>query len=417
MTLTVTIDSLTYGGSCIGRVTDTSSPHSGKKIFIPATAPGEVVQAEIAADKKNFLEGTLLKILTPSPERRVPPCRYYSVCGGCDLQHLSIKGQREAKRKMVEDTLHFQGKIASKSGVTLLGSSLPEFYYRRRIGLHINPKGEIGFFKPKTGVVVPIQECLLATAALNAALQKLIPLGHELGALIGGAEIEEHDGKTYLLLKYREESTIELSVALLRRARDIFPYLEIERKNKRFLVDFDRKPGEIAYVTPPIGHFSQVNEAGNDVLIASVLDELKGCGSLTELYAGSGNFSFPLAYAGIVVTAVEVDSMLVKYGIEQAKLKNLSHSLKFISLSCERYVQGNKLGATVLLDPPRAGAKEIVKHLSPKNTKKVVYISCNLPSLTRDARTLIERGYSLSKLMVLDMFSQTHHVESIAVFE
>ena len=164
-----------------------------------------------------------------------------------------------------------------------------------------------------------------------------------------------------------------------------------------------------------VGHFSQVNEAGNAVLQTLVKSCFTSGEDILDLYAGAGNFSFPLAEMGCKVRAVEVDPVLVKNGKQIAAGLALSGSIEFFESSCERYVTREKIPPAVLLDPPRAGAKGVVVNLDPKRTRKIVYVSCNLPSLSRDLGILVEKGYVLERVSVVDMFSQTHHVETVSI--
>jgi len=162
-----------------------------------------------------------------------------------------------------------------------------------------------------------------------------------------------------------------------------------------------------------VGHFAQVNPQGNELLKQLVLDLAIGK-EICELYAGAGNLSLMLAQAGRRVEAVETDEQLVKFGEKQARALKLERHLTFFNLSAERFVKEHSLLPTVILDPPRGGAKEVVKYFRPGKVKNIVYVSCNLPTLCRDLKTLVEAGYSLERVLVLDMFPQTGHVEIIA---
>ena len=117
------------------------------------------------------------------------------------------------------------------------------------------------------------------------------------------------------------------------------------------------------------------------------------------------------------ITAVELDSKLVKRGENISKEKNLGDKILFIQSSCEKFVKKSKLGNLVLLDPPRGGAKEVVKYINPKDTSIVIYISCALPTFERDLKELLSKGYKISSFSILDMFPNTYHVETVGVLE
>ena len=137
--------------------------------------------------------------------------------------------------------------------------------------------------------------------------------------------------------------------------------------------------------------------------------------SVTDLYAGAGNISIPLALAGKRVVAVELDPHLVTFGEYRAKEAGVSDRLTFHTKSCEKWVEKNPTEPTVVLDPPRGGALEVCKRLSPESTPLLLYVSCYPPTFARDVQVLQERGYVLERVEVLDMFPQTYHSELIGI--
>ena len=141
-----------------------------------------------------------------------------------------------------------------------------------------------------------------------------------------------------------------------------------------------------------------------------------GDSGVTEFYAGAGNFTFPLTHSGFLVDAVEVDAHLTAAAEKETKALPEQVRPRYFTMSCERFLKGkHPTRSLVLLDPPRAGAKAVCESLSPGQTRGIVYVSCNPATLARDLKALNGRGFELEKIYVLDMFSQTAHVESIAV--
>jgi 23S rRNA (uracil1939-C5)-methyltransferase len=138
---------------------------------------------------------------------------------------------------------------------------------------------------------------------------------------------------------------------------------------------------------------------------------------VTDLYAGAGNISIPLAEAGHVVTAVEVDPALVAFGKVRAEQAGLSERLMFHTKSCEKWVESFTPDETVVLDPPRGGALEVCQRLSAQASPHLLYVSCYPPTFARDVQALMERGYRLLSVKVLDMFPQTYHSELVARIE
>lgn len=412
MKIKARVGALAHGGAFVADAVPQENQSLRKKVFIRGVAPGELVEAEIWREEKNLVHASLLNVLEANPERTSPPCPWFGACGGCDLQYLSISAQREAKRVMVERALEFQGKLKPRAGVELIGVDLPAYNYRRRISLHLNEQGEIGFYRSGSGDVVNIEYCLLAADVLNKALGTLRPLLPEIALNVGGVTLEESKTELFCVLKIREGSGFPF--AGLDAVRKLLPNVIVEQDSK--VIFSQRAFTEERTAHFPAGHFSQVNEAGNQILIAAVTMLLQA-DHITELYAGAGNFSIPLAQRGSTVDAVEADPMLVRRGLELAAEAGVAKKINFFEATCERYLRRNSMRATVLLDPPRSGAKGLLEYFLPAKTKQIVYVSCSLPTLTRDLKELSARGYKLEAVKVLDMFSQTHHVETVSVLK
>lgn len=419
--LEVQVENLAHGGETVGTVVG-SSASVGKKAFTRWAIPGETIEVVPTAERKSFVRAELSRVLEPSPHRITPPCPYFMRCGGCDLQHMALPAQREFKRSMVEETLKRQGGISPLHGVHLIGANLPGFGYRRRIVLHANkPKDgsarRIGFNVRKTHDLIDIDACLLAVPLLNQAIGTVRSIASELPFIIHDLVLEEKDGELYLVVKLwphvqvQEDLSSSRWVILL---GEKFPNLIVTLREKRLYAQYhgidERAPG----AQFPAGRFSQVNDLANVTLRDEVLKSVTQH-EVTELYAGAGNFSFPLAEAGHLVEAVEVDPALVAYGESLVAEKKLFGLVKFYRKSCEKFVLKYSVRKSVILDPPRSGAEEVVREFDREKTKEVVYVSCSLPTLTRDLKILVAKGYQLQKVAVLDMFAQTHHVETISV--
>lgn len=414
--IVVTVKSLAYGGEAVAVIEqDPKNPAAivGKKAFVRDAIPGEKVSVTCEKDNGSYFEASLLSVLSPSPERQLPPCRYVPYCGGCDYQHITTNAQRSFKREMVERSLAIQGKIAlPRSGVELVGETLPGFNYRRRVVLHIDEFGRIGFFARKTSTVVPIEECLLCTSSLNAAIKELLPRGEMLARYFSSVSVQEFEDDVLFGFKLSDGVLIEKV-----QTHDLLTVFKVFSILKDHEIVFHGEHGVQKKELLPTAAFSQVNEDGNALLVDEVVRAAKNCTSLTEFYAGSGNFTIPLAKSGIAITAIELDTRLTDYGSICAVKEKVLEKVTFKNFSAEKYVKSVPLSGDVLLDPPRSGAKIVCEAINPKKTKKVIYVSCNLPSLMRDLKILIGKGFELNSLKVLDMFSQTHHVEVIACLQ
>jgi len=415
--LTMRVDALAHGGEFVGQILEGSPGLRGKKVFVRGVAPGEIVEVSLLSEEKNLVRARCESVVKPSSERISPRCPKFGVCGGCDLQHLTLDAQREAKRSMVESMLEKHASLKPRRGVGLAGSGLAGFNYRRRVTLHLNLAGELGFFKHETNEVVAIDYCYLAEAVLNRAIRELKPVLAPYALYIGSVSLEEHSGRVFVGLRIREtpggESVIFPRQMLSVLAKQI-PSLTLYKRAKPILAQVDFRQNSANGANPPVGHFTQVNKEANELLRQLVLERVDSP-RVTDLYAGAGNFSLPLAAAGKQVEAVEVDPALVAYGRFLARSMGQDELLRFYQMSCRRFLKHNRPAETVILDPPRSGAREVIELLNSKDCKRIIYISCNLPSLVRELKDLAGRGFELDEVLLVDMFPQTYHVETVAV--
>lgn len=405
--LEIEIEALAYGGSGAGRVAAGSM--AGKRAFVPLTVPGERVRAVVTLDRDAFCEAEAVEWLRTSAGRVTPPCPYYPECGGCQLQHMEVGLGRRAKRDLVEATLRHHAGVLPRQPVALIGEDLPDRGYRRRAAFHVNEHGKIGFFRRKSRTVVEIAACLVAKPALNKALAALQPWLSTHPGLVGGVVIEEHDQKSFATIKLRVRPP---KTAPLNK---IFAELEPHFTALRVLWN-EREVyrSQAAGKEQPFGHFFQVNEQANERLIAAVLQQIRGA-RVTELYAGAGNFSLPLAALGKEVEAVEADRELVEYGRRRAGELGLSERVTFKRQSVEAFLREGTLRETVLLDPPRSGSRPTAESCRPEEVRRIVYVSCNVATLARDVKILADSGYELEHVSVIDMFPHTQHIETVAV--
>lgn len=410
--ITVRIDSLATGGACAGTIT---SPEAliGKKAFIRGAIPGEVVEAEVTYSKKNFVEAKTTSILHLSPERTPPPCNHFGECGGCDLQHIKLATQRSLKQSMVEDLLRIHGGIEAIKGASLLGEELPGFNYRRRMSFHINKKREFGLYRKNGRSIVELSHCPISTDTINNCLRDALHLIKACAPEIETVTIEDHEGEPFLALEVHPRNDRAMDTLGEKQAfKDLCERYPNTRVNYRHKTIFCATP--IEENSPPVGHFSQNNKLANDAMIEYLI-ECVDTDAVTDMYAGAGNISLPLARAGKIVTAVEVNPHLVKFGIARAHEAGMAENIVFHEQSCEKWIERNNAGETVVLDPPRGGALEVCKRLDSAVTSTIIYVSCYPPTFARDVQVLQERGFELQSVKVLDMFPQTYHAELIGI--
>lgn len=410
---------------------------NGKTVFIEQALPSETVRFKCTLDKKRFARGELLEILTPSPERSVPLCEFYQECGGCQLQHMPIDMQRDIKQRSVQDLLQKVAKIAPPELVTCLAGE--PWAYRRRARLSVKMTGarlELGFKQRSSHQLVSITHC----PVLEKTLSNLIaPLHQLLKRLSDAARIEAVDlimaDTGPIVLLQLQKTLSQPSRALCRDwaaqyacrfawqlAKQEPMYIDEQVASPYISVTVPTGPNASSIKMPfALGDFIQNNRQMNQMMVDKALDllEIKQDNVALDLFCGMGNFSLPMALFGAKVTAVEGNASL----IDKAK-QNLSENhcytvdFAFANLFDEVCKQAPWWHAydKVLLDPPRDGAKWLCEQMRQLNPERIVYVSCDPASLARDAAILVEQGYRLTQLVVVDMFPQTYHIESIALF-
>jgi 23S rRNA (uracil1939-C5)-methyltransferase len=353
------------------------------------------------------------------PPEIEPPCPVFGACGGCSLQHLSIETQRKLKLDSIEQAVTAAVGYTPSNGVGLLGSDLPAYGYRRKVELHLHRDAAFGFYAPATRKLLEVEKCFLATDEINHCIGVVREYRQELAATFGEIIFEEYSDQAKVIFKLRHKRT---RADILPAQLDTLQILATKLPDVWLNIHDDILPlANFVSATPlteiedtvQVGHFAQVNKFGNRVLIDE-LCRLIPTGPITEFYAGAGNFTFPLARQGVQITAVEADRRLVEVGSRLAQLQRLDSKIQFVRKSAEKYVRKYPIDEIVLIDPPRSGAEEAVKKFVEVGVKRLIYVSCSLPTLARDLKILQEGGFRLIRTDFIDMFSQTKHVETVS---
>ncbi len=434
---TLDILDLSHDGRGVARWPE-GHAQAGKAVFVAGALPGETVSVQQTARSKHFDEARTLEVLGASPDRVAPRCPHFGVCAGCVLQHLSEDRQIEAKQRVLLDNLQRIGHVAPASVLPPLRGEA--WGYRRKGRLSVRrvekkDKTLVGFRETDPRFVADLRECHTVVPQLGFKLEAL-------GALVDGMDARRD-------IPQIEFIAGDAATALV--FRHLQPLSEADRAK---LAAFGQAHGFVIFLQPggtdsvhPLGaeapqlafrlpqwdvellfrplDFIQVNAKLNEAMIAralALLDVQPG-ERVLDLFCGLGNFTLPLARAsgdGAVI-GVEGDAGLVARARLNAQHNGMGN-VQFFAADLAQDLAGQpwlKQGFDkLLLDPARAGAIEVLKQLPLKGLKKIVYVSCHPGSLARDAGWLVnEAGWTLREAGVMDMFPQTAHVESIAVFD
>jgi 23S rRNA (uracil1939-C5)-methyltransferase len=420
---------LAHDGRGVARV-------DGKAVFIEGALPAERVRFRVLKRRRHMDEAGLVDVLTASPDRVVPRCAHFGVCGGCSLQHLSAAAQLAAKERQLLENLQRIGNVQPARVLAPLRG--PEWAYRRRARLgvkYVHKKGRVlaGFREREKPYIADIKRCEILLAPLASLPAELAALTETLAIRekIPQVEVAAGDGATALVFRVLEAPGAadleKISAFGIERGLQIF--LQTGGLDTVRAVRADYAPlsyavdgGSIVIEFGAVD-FIQVNRDINASMVDAAMTLLRpeAGDAVLDLFCGLGNFTLPLARRARQVLGVEGEASLVSkaranaarngIGNAQFAVENLFEPKTFGAWANERY-------DLVLLDPPRAGAAELLIRMGQWNPRRVVYISCHPGSLARDAEILVgAQGFTLTAAGVMDMFPHTTHVESIAVFE
>lgn len=413
--------SLVHGGETLAR-------HEGRVVFLRGAAPGDWVEAELSGGAGRFERARALRVVERGGARVDPPCPIVDRCGGCPVQQITYQAQLAAKSELTADALERIGGFARGSyQLSPIVPAAKHFHYRRRARMHRAGQGRWGFAQAGESAVYPVDQCLL----FEPELQQLADAASAAGDLPGVTDLGLLSGSSG---KGAIDLRGEITPGLRKRAEKL---LSLEQVKGITLSTLSGTPwsasalgvpifellGDPVIADPPLPNgarlrarpdtFTQANRSMVPLLQAEVLRAVGDAPRVLELFCGSGTLTLPLLGGGRSVTAVESAGpalALLRRSADEAGL-----AVHLIAGDAAEIARGftGQIDA-VLLDPPRTGAAAAVKALK---APRVVYVSCDAPTLARDGKLLAQSGYKLVKAVPLDLFPQTAHFEIVATFE
>ncbi|WP_300337060.1 23S rRNA (uracil(1939)-C(5))-methyltransferase RlmD [Accumulibacter sp.] len=410
----------------------------GKTIFVDGALPGERVEYAVYRRKPSYEQARTLRVLEESSDRVSPPCPHFGVCGGCSMQHFDPVAQVAAKQRLFEDHLWHLGELRAGQLYAPIHGQAWAYRYRARLSVRFVPKKGgvlVGFHERKSSFVADMRQCEILPPHLSSLL---LPLRELIGRLsirdrLPQIEVAVGERLTALVLRVLELPEAEDEVLLRDFADRHGVVFYLQPKGPATAYRFHPLTGpRLSYLLPDFDvehffsptEFTQVNHSINRVLVrrAMSLLEPRPGERVGDMFCGLGNFSLPIARCGARVLGVEGSAELVSRAAENAAANGLGDLAEYrvanlFEATAETVSAFGKLDK-MLIDPPRDGALQLVKALAADAPRRIVYISCSPPSLARDASILVsQKGYRLAGAGVVNMFPNTSHVESIALFE
>lgn len=405
-----------------------------KTCFVNGALTGEKVTARLVHNHTRYVEARIDQLLEASAERVTPPCPYYDDCGGCQLQHTNHANQLAMKQAAVFDQIERGAGVKAKHYLPAIQS--PAFAYRRAAHLAIDGRTGViktGFRKNASHELVEIQSCDVLVAELNNLLKPLQILLTKISQLdsLGHLDLVAADKVAIVIRQLKplldadrqlfKDFEKEMDCLIYLQTGKTIQLQNLDGTNVEPRLHYQLQSSQIQLGFHPLD-FVQVNDFVNQQMVAQALSLLKiqTDDRVLDLFCGIGNFTLPIAQQAKQVIAIEALDSMIERARENAANAGMQN-IEWVAADLEKITWlrlkqlCGKLDA-VLLDPPRDGAKTSVAMLAQLSPKRVVYVSCNPATLARDAKELVASGYKLDSLGILDMFPQTAHVESMALF-
>jgi len=404
----ITLTTFTYGGDALGRLDD------GRAVFVPFGLPGERVRVRLTEEKRNFARGELVEVLEALPQRIVPRCIHFGVCGGCHYQNLPYEEQLLAKTEILRDQLMRIGKMENPPVKKMVACPNP-WNYRNQVQFHLTKDGRLGYVGAGTTSaqgIIPIIECHLPGASINSLWPQL-----EFEPEMNIERVSLRAGKDEDLMLVLESDFPES------------PELEIEAGISVTHVYEDNAvviAGNDHIVIRVLGgdfrvsaaSFFQVNTVMAEKMVYHLLTNLALSPTITllDVYCGVGLFSAFLAPKCKTLIGIESsESACEDFTFNLDEFDNVE---LYMGTAEDVIPHLEAKPDIVLVDPPRCGLeKRVVDGILKLDPRLIAYVSCDPSTLARDVARLINGGYRLKDVTPFDLFPQTYHIESISLFE
>lgn len=411
---------------------------NNKTTFVAGALVDETVTYNITNKRSSYNDAEVLEVIEPSPARMTPPCQHFGVCGGCSLQHMSMNAQLELKQKTLLDQLQHFGQVKPEFIIPPLTANTVGYRRKARLGVKFVIKKNkllVGFREKSSRYLADLERCIVLHPAIGERF-------HELSAVIASlthynaipqVEVAIGDTDVALVFRHLEPVTDADQEKLIAFAKQFnfqiylqpnppLPIQKLWPLSEAHRLSYTLPDYQLEFLFHPLD-FTQINLEMNRLMVKQALEflNLSPNDNVLDLFCGIGNFTLPIARHAKTVVGIEGGDEMVQRAAENAAHNGITNTTYFAANLMEPKESAPWMKTKydkVLLDPPRAGAKEILPFLSKCGASKIVYVSCNPATLARDAGELVHQyGYRLTHAGIMNMFPHTSHIEAMAVFE
>lgn len=389
----------------------------GKVYLIKGAYPGEIVDVEIERGKKDLSFCKVKHVIKASPNRIAPSCKYFKECGGCEWMDVKYEEQLKLKSDIFVDQMKHMAKMDIDRPEII---PTKEYGYRNKMEMVVRD-GKMGFFKRGTHDLVEIEKCMLATETLNTlklTVEKILKRHKKFASNIDHVIFKEANGKTMVIFTSNKKLTpprienVDNVVTLENHSHVVVAGRQrVHQGNGILYANVDNVKYEV-----PAKAFFQVNCLGAKSL-ASIVKGYAGSGwRLLDLYCGVGFFSLQLFKTFEKVVGLESSPPSIRIARKNSKINGAFNS-RFSLLRVQDWKPTAHFDV-VIVDPPRTGLdRGVVEKISTLTPQKVIYVSCDVSTFARDAKEFMKNGYAIEDVKLVDMFPQTHHMESVALIK
>jgi len=368
--------------------------------FIPNTLPEEIADIRIVKRSKKVNEGQVITLIKKSPKRVEPKCKYYNICGGCDLMHINYEEELLYKENKVKEVLSRFGNIDS----SIIKKIIPNDEYNYRNKALFQVKKNIGFYMKESNDIVNINKCLIVDNRINDLLEKFKKMD-----ITNIYQILVRVSSNETMVVFKADKGYRIDESLFKNVDSLMVYEDKVYKILRGNGYITETIGNLKFMISPDSFF-QINTKGAYNLYNKVKEYVGSANTLLDLYCGTGSIGMYLSDISKKVIGVEIN----KYAVGDANRNKELNKIDNIEFICSNVgIIDVEDVDVVVVDPPRSGLlKDAINYLINLNPEKIVYVSCDAVTLGRDLKILSE-NYNAEEITPIDMFSKTIHVECV----